>query len=320
MICFPVTAGRSGDGVARSNSSVAGRRRDVALIAATSDRARLRRRFDEGDARNDDAGTIAQIASRMCELGLLAVRTARARWTSASSATKTARVRFLRLADHAARWPAFPDAAARRANARRRPRPPRDARAVAADLRERILRLHDEFLSDDGAFVDYEGMRSSDAFREYRRAAEALQTVSLNALTNEEKTAFFVNLYNALVVHVTVAVGPPRSGVPGFFDRLSYFDRHAYDVGGAAYTCDDIEHGCLRGTRPGAASLGALLGSRVCRAGRFATALTHAARTHRTTGPARALRAGLRAKSCPPIRLYDARNLDAQLAAAPRRS
>ena len=45
---------------------------------------------------------------------------------------------------------------------------------MAADLRERLLRLHDEFLSDDGAFVDYEGMRSSDAFREYRRAAEAL--------------------------------------------------------------------------------------------------------------------------------------------------
>lgn len=295
---------------------------DVARWIARDERTRraFADEFDEGDARNDDAGTIAQIASRMCELGLLAS-------ADGSRALDERVVRDedgagsipFRLADHAAAPSAFPDAKPLAAlNARRRFRgPPRDARAVAADLRERILRLHDEFLSDDGAFVDYEGMRSSDAFREYRRAAEALQTVSLNALTNEEKTAFFVNLYNALVVHVTVAVGPPRSGVPGFFDRLSYFDRHAYDVGGAAYTCDDIEHGCLRGNRPGAASLGALLGKPSVSRGPFRDR-ADPRRANAIVPPDPRVHFALvcGAKSCPPIRLYDARNLDAQLAAA----
>jgi hypothetical protein len=43
-------------------------------------------------------------------------------------------------------------------------------------------------------------------------------------------------------------VGPPG----GFLDRLSFFGRYTYDIGGHAYSCDDIEHGVLRGNRPGA--------------------------------------------------------------------
>ena len=153
-----------------------GRRRGRRALdrARRANATRLRRRDPTKATRNDDAGTIAQIASRMCELGLLAS-------ADGSRALDERVVRDedgagsipFRLADHAAapsrrfqtpsRSPAL--------SARRRFRgPPRDARAVAADLRERILRLHDEFLSDDGAFVDYEGMRSSDAFREYRHA------------------------------------------------------------------------------------------------------------------------------------------------------
>ena len=36
------------------------------------------------------------------------------------------------------------------------------------------------------------------------------------ALSREEKIAFFLNVYNALVIHATVELGEPE----GFFDRL----------------------------------------------------------------------------------------------------
>ena len=291
---------------------------DVAEWIARDERT-TRAFADSGTLEEGDAA-IAAIAARMCELGLL----------SSADGSRALDVRVVcdgdgagsipfRLADHAAAPSAFPEAKPLAAlNARRRFRgPARDARSVAADLRARILHLHDAFLSQDGTFVDYEAMHDSDAFREYARAAEALQTVSLASLTNAEKTAFFVNLYNALVVHVTVAAGPPKAGLVGFFDRLSYFDRHAYEVGGATYTCDDIEHGCLRGNRPGAASLGALVGNPKLSRGPFA-ATGDKRRENAIVPPDPRVHFALvcGAKSCPPIRLYDGENLESQLAAA----
>ena len=276
--------------------------------------------FPDADSRVSDDAKIASIASRMCELGLVVS-------ADGSRALDERVVRDedgagsipFRLADHAAAPSAFPKAKPPAAlNARRRFRgPARDAREVAADLRLRILKLHDAFLSENGSFVDYAAMRDSDAFREYLRAAESLQTVSLQALTKDEKTAFFVNLYNALVVHVTVVAGPPHNGITGFFDRLSYFDRHAYEVEGVMYTCDDIEHGCLRGNQPSAASIGAIVGFPKLSRGPFANPNDPRRRNAIVPFDPRvhfALNCG--AKSCPPIRLYDGDNLETQLAAA----
>ena len=45
--------------------------------------------------------------------------------------------------------------------------------------------------------------------------------------------------------------------------RLGFFGRIKYNVGGLVYSCDDMENGVLRGNRPSAASVGALLGRAV---------------------------------------------------------
>ena len=117
-----------------------------------------------------------------------------------------------------------------------------------------------------------------------------------------------MNLYNALVVHVTVAAGP-RVRASRVLRPALVLDRHAYDVGGAAYTCDDIEHDCLAAP---AGSVADAPGKRVCR-GPFRDRATR--RANAIVPPARALALVCGAKSCPPIRLYDAEP-DAQLAAA----
>ena len=148
-------------------------------------------------------------------------------------------------------------------------------------------------------------MRASPEFDAYVDAAAELQTVDVHALTRAERVAFFLNVYNALVVHATAVVGPPS----GFFDRLSYFDRHAYDIGGHAYTCDDIEHGVLRGNRPGAASLEAILGAPGVSRGPFGSGDPRAAHTCVPMDPRIHFALVCGARSCPPIRTYTAEGL-----------
>ena len=141
---------------------------------------------------------------------------------------------LFRLADHAAAPVPYPRVAPAALNARRRWRgaatAARPAREVAAALRGRITALYDRFLSEDGRDVDYAGMRGSPEFAAYVEATGELQVVDLYALSKEERTAFFINVYNALVVHVTAAVGPPG----GFLDRLTFFARYTYDIAGGA--------------------------------------------------------------------------------------
>ena len=122
-----------------------------------------------------------------------------------------------------------------------------------------------------------------------------------------ERTAFFINVYNAMVVHVTAAVGP----FDGFFDQLTLFGRYSYDIGGHAYSCDDIEHGVLRGNRPGAASLGALIGNLKLSRGPFGP--TDPRRYHVCVPMDPRVHFALvcGARSCPPIRTYAAASTDA---------
>ena len=193
----------------------------------------------------------------------------------------------------------------------------RDGSAIAASLKSSVDAMHDAFLSEDGRRVNYAAMRDSEAFDRFLDVAAELQGADLQTLSEEERKAFFINAYNAMVFHVAALVGPP--GPKSFFDRLTYFARHEYDIGGYRYSLDDVEHGALRGNRPGAASLGAIVGRPGLSRGPFATdgfdgRLRFAAADPIDPRVHFALVCG--AKSCPPVRCYDAANLEAQLAAA----
>ena len=225
---------------------------------------------------------------------------------------------LFRLSDHACEPVGWPRVTMGAMNARRRWRGSnrRPARLVASDLRARILSMYDEHLSQDGTFVDYAAMAKSPAFEAYVDATAELQTVDLRELDRDEKIAFFLNVYNAMIVHVTCAVGPPRAGFFGFFDRLTFFDRFRYDIGGVPWSCDDIEHGALRGNRPGAASFGPLVGAPSLSPGPFAPNDPRRAHCVLPVDPRVHFALVCGARSCPPIRTYDAAGLDAQLAAA----
>uniref|UniRef100_A0A3B5KTJ5 Uncharacterized protein n=1 Tax=Xiphophorus couchianus TaxID=32473 RepID=A0A3B5KTJ5_9TELE len=166
-------------------------------------------------------------------------------------------------------------------------------------LRELILKLFSEHLSADGKSVDYKGMSVDPAFERYCELAIQLQRVELLSLSREEKLAFFINIYNALVIHGYLRLGAPTN----MWQRYKFFNYVSYLIGGEVFTLQDIENGVLRGNRKGIAQLRKPFSKtdpRLQMALPDAEPLIHFA-----------LNCG--AKGCPPIKTYTPQDIDSQL-------
>ena len=185
-----------------------------------------------------------------------------------------------------------------------------DAAETAATLQRCMLELMDEFVSDRG--VQYGALRGSAQFAQFLKTAGELGGLpadALDASTPEpSRKAFWINLYNCLVMHGTVAVGTPADAAA----RSEFFSGRsgvAYTVAGCRLSLDDIEHGVLRCNTPTIGAAAPLFGADDARR-RFCLAPPTDPRLHF------ALNCG--AKSCPPIKLYDAGNLEEGLNLASR--
>ena len=77
---------------------------------------------------------------------------------------------------------------------------------VSGILRSLILSIYNDFLSADGRAVDYDGISRSEKFTKYVIATSELQGVDVSVMNRNEKLAFFINIYNALVIHSTVGL------------------------------------------------------------------------------------------------------------------
>jgi len=183
-------------------------------------------------------------------------------------------------------------------------RPPRSPHAQGEELQRHALAALGAAATSSGK-IDYARLRSSAEWTCAVEAARALQHVPLAELVGRSaRLAFWINVFNALVLHAIVALEIRRSvhEVPLFFTRVSY------RVGGFRLSLDDIEHGLLRSNRrrhfPPFRALGRL-------DPRGALALDHVdPRIHF------ALNCG--AQSCPPVGVYRAQAIDQQLDLAAR--
>jgi Protein of unknown function, DUF547 len=98
--------------------------------------------------------------------------------------------------------------------------------------------------TDTGGRVDYGRLAASGEFAVAVEASRELAGLRLDTLTDRSgRLAFWLNVYNALVLHGIVHLGVRTSvrRVWNFFGRVSY------RVGGLVFSLDDIEHGLLRG-------------------------------------------------------------------------
>ncbi len=95
----------------------------------------------------------------------------------------------------------------------------------------------------DGARVDYGAIRAGAGYAGYRALAARLACVDPGRLAGVPETlAFWINIYNALVMDAIIVLGVKGSvkEVTGFYKRLKY------RVGEYEFSLDDIEHGILR--------------------------------------------------------------------------
>jgi hypothetical protein len=119
------------------------------------------------------------------------------------------------------------------------------AGAAAEALASAMLGAFGAATGGDGR-VDYEGLRGSAEFATATGTARRLAGARLDSLTGRgERLAFWINVYNALVLHGIVGLGVRRSVARVW----NFFGRTAYRIDGSTFSPDDIEHGVLRGNR-----------------------------------------------------------------------
>jgi len=163
-------------------------------------------------------------------------------------------------------------------------------------------------LADHGESVDYAALHGSPLFHEFRRCAANLRAFDPAALPDRDaRLAFWINLYNTLVLDGVIALGVQRS-VMERRAGLAFFRQAAYVVGGLRVSCDDIEHGILRANRGHPYFPGKQFGSPDPRLAWVIQPME--ARIHFALNCA--------SGSCPPLRAYAPEKLGSQLDLAAR--
>jgi len=181
---------------------------------------------------------------------------------------------------------------------------PRNASEVSRELRMDVAKIYDEFLSADGGSINYVGMAKSESWKRYKNRATELQRTDISSLNREEKLAFFLNIYNVLVINANVEVGPPVR----IFQRYKFFNKISYVIGGFVFSLNDIEHGILRSNAKPPYS----------RRTQFSRNDPRLPFILKKSEPRIHFALVCGARSCPAIKLYDAEHIDEQLDLAAR--
>lgn len=176
---------------------------------------------------------------------------------------------------------------------------------TAEELSERILMLYGKAVDPETSNVDYSSLVHSSDFHQYLLSARKLRYFDPLLLNDVERKAFFLNVYNSLMIHAIAVMSKPRT----MFERVSLYNTAAYDIGGRPYSLNMIEHGVLRSNRKGS--------------GPFAQAPFSETDARKlcmlpSVDPRIHFALNCGARSCPAVRFYEAENLDATLDAATR--
>jgi hypothetical protein len=118
-----------------------------------------------------------------------------------------------------------------------------DVTNIDLNIKKGINSLKDNFFDLETGGVNYLQIKGSDVFEEYKFITQNLNYFDLSNLkTDESKLSFWINIYNALVVHGIIELGVKNSvnEISHFFEKVSY------KIGDYIFSLDDIEHGILR--------------------------------------------------------------------------
>lgn len=177
--------------------------------------------------------------------------------------------------------------------------------ADAQELKQAINAVKAQAFDSSNGRVDYRALSSSEAYQDYRQATRQLQTLDPTILeTRGEMLAFWINLYNTLVIDAVITFDIKKSvnELPGFFWKAAYI------INGYRFSTFDIENGILRANagHPGIPGP------------QFAKNDPRAQYTLEVLDPRIHFALVCASHSCPPIALYKGKNIDQQLDLAAR--
>ena len=176
---------------------------------------------------------------------------------------------------------------------------------IAVRLKQLLGRLQGAFFNTSMGRVNYQAMKQSERFREYRKLAGSLKSFNPESLGNDnEKKAFWINIYNILIIHGVIEFDIRNS----VLEIVNFFGRIGYTIGNTFFTPDDIEHGILRKNRPHPAFLLRPFSP-------FDSRLPFVVETF---DPRIHFALVCASSSCPPIEFYDPEHIDDQLDIAAR--
>lgn len=174
------------------------------------------------------------------------------------------------------------------------------SKKLAARLKEEMVLLRGAFFDGDAGRVNYGVMKASKEYRNYMSEVKKLSQFDPSVLkTDHERIAFWINLYNILIIHGVIELDIQESvkEVSNFFGRI------VYRVGNYHFSPDDIEHGILR-----ANAAHPLFGFR-----RFSKSDPRKDLIVSKVDPRIHSALVCASNSCPPISFYDENLLDTQL-------
>jgi len=126
-----------------------------------------------------------------------------------------------------------------------------DSGSIAAEIKNVLDKIYADGISMDGYSVDYKRLKSSTAYQkfqeEYYPKLRGFDPTKL--VSREEKLAFWINIYNALVIDGVITSSIRESVREGTLGGMSFFQKTAYNIGGYNFNLNDIEHGILRANR-----------------------------------------------------------------------
>jgi len=118
------------------------------------------------------------------------------------------------------------------------------SKKIASVLKNSMNVLRGAFFDTARSRVAYEKMKGSDAYEESIELSYSLKTMKLDdLLKREEKIAFWINLFNVMVIHAVIELNI-RDSVK---EVRNFFRRVCYQIGDMQFTLFEIEHGILRG-------------------------------------------------------------------------
>lgn len=181
--------------------------------------------------------------------------------------------------------------------------------ALAAEIKSAMNAFKAAAMDARGEHVDYAALAQSAAYAEYRaECSPKLRSFDPAMLrTRAERLAFWINLYNALIIDAVIFYQIRESVAKGL-DVFRFFRRAAYQVGGLRMTAEDIEHGVLRANR----------GNPYLPGPQFGLADPRRKWVLEPVDPRIHFALNCASKSCPPVGVYTPEGVDAQLDLATR--